>query len=495
MARLLTLLVGLFLTPYLLARLGPEQFATWALVGVVTGGFGLLDLSLRAGFVKHLAEALAQGDRQAVSAVITTGVTAYLVFSLVVTGGYLVLRPWILHVLNIPVALQAIASQVFAIGLASFLVGAVLSVFASVCDAKQRMDLTHGFGLASLAVSTIAAVIAVEKGFGLRGVALAQLLGVLLFYAATVVVSWRLVGELGVSFGAMRWSWFTRLLRFGSILHLSTACGIVNRQFDKLLLSSWSGLATVTSYEVAARLVTNAGSFQPFLAASLLPAASHLHSLGQRRQLTDLYLRASRYLFLVGVPPLLFLAANSESIMMAWLGHPEPLAAAMLLVLAGGFLVNSLSNAMAFVCQGIGRPDLQARQSALQLVVNVGASLVLFAAIGPLGAPLGTSLALVIGAVVFARQFHKLLDLSTLALLREAALIPVLAALAGTLVGHLSGSWISADDRLGALSSLALNGAVFTLVYFAVCFRASFLGRADLRWLRRALELRSEGRP
>jgi O-antigen/teichoic acid export membrane protein len=303
------------------------------------------------------------------------------------------------------------------------------------------------------------------------------------------------VGGFGSLVASLRWSWFTRLLRFGSILHLSTACGIVNRQFDKFLLSAWAGLPTVTSYEVAARMVTNAGSFQPFLAAALLPAASHLEALGQRRELVALYLRASRYLFLLGIPPFVFLAVNSNAIMMAWLGRPEPLAAAVLLLLSGGYLVNSLSNAMAFVCQGIGRPGLQARQSAIQLAANVAGSLILLAVIGPLGAPLGTSLALVLGAAVFARQFHALLELSPTELLRQAAWIPAIAALAGALGGYLAGGWIGADDRVSALLSLGTNGVAFTAIYLAVCRWTSFLGGGDLKKLVRALSLRAEGQP
>ena len=486
-ARLLTLLVALFLTPYLLTRLGEQRFAVWALVGVVTGAFATLDLSLKAGFVRFLAEALARHDRRGVASVIAIGLAFYSTFSIVVAAGYVALRPLILDLLNIPSDLRTIASQVFAIGLASFLISAVLSVFAAVCDAKQRMDLTHRLGLAALIVSTVLTVVAVERGFGLLGVALAQLLGVALFYGAAIAIARNLLGAFGLGVGGLRWSWFKRLVHYGSLLHLSTACGIVNRQFDKLVLSSWAGLPTVTSYEVAARLATNAGSFQPFLASSLLPAASHLHSLGHRRELIDLYVRASRYLFMLGIPPFVFLGVNSSVIMMAWLGRAEPLAATVLVVLSGGYMVNSISNAMAFVCQGIGRPDVQARQSAIQLAVNVASSLTLLVLIGPLGAPLGTSLALVVGAAVFAYSFHSLLDLSSLDLFREAAGIPLVASLTAGASGYLVASGITADDRLGALWSLTVNGLVFGIVYLAVCLRTALLSRADLRRLLGAL--------
>ena len=148
------------------------------------------------------------------------------------------------------------------------------------------------------------------------------------------------------------------------------------------------------------------GSLQPFLTSALLPAASHLQATGDITRLRELYLRSSRYLFTVGLPPFVLASVFAGDVITAWIGRPDPFAAAVLMLLAGGYLVNSSSNAMAFVCQGIGRPDIQARQSALQLVANILLSVVLLWWIGPLGAPLGTSLALLIGAVFFAVRFH-----------------------------------------------------------------------------------------
>jgi O-antigen/teichoic acid export membrane protein len=355
------------------------------------------------------------------------------------------------------------------------------------------MDLTHSLGVASLLITVAATVVAVESGLGLQGVALAQLLGVTLFYAAVLGVSRRIEPGWRLELRAFDASWLRRLVHFGGILHISTICGTVNRQLDKVLLTNWVGLPAVTSYEIAARLVANTGSFQPYLAAALLPAASHLESVGRRRELVELYRRGSRYLFLLGVPPFIFLAANARTVMIAWLGRPEPLAAAVLLVLAGGYLVNSASNGMAFVCQGIGRPGLQARQSAIQLVANVVGSVVLLEIVGPLGAPLGTSLALILGAAVFARSVHRVLDLSTMALLREAALVPLIASLSAAAAGSLAASWIETGTRTGALLALAVHGLVFTLVYLAVCRATGFLRMGEVGKLLRTL--RSSGTP
>ena len=136
------------------------------------------------------------------------------------------------------------------------------------------MDVTNSLGVAALLIGATLTVIAVEIGMGVRGVALAQLAGIALFHAGTVFAARRLADAIGISPRRVSRAWLSRMLPFGIKLHISSTCGIVNRQLDKFLLSRWAGLGFVTSYEIALRVAGNAGTFQPFLAAALLPPAA-----------------------------------------------------------------------------------------------------------------------------------------------------------------------------------------------------------------------------
>jgi O-antigen/teichoic acid export membrane protein len=486
-ARAITLVVGLLMTPYVLHRLGEERFGIWALTTVITGFAGVLDLSFKSSFVKFLAELHARGDRVAHDRVVAISVTFYAVFGVVLVVLFAALGDGLLELLRIPVDLRAEAFDVFLIALVGTAIGGVLSVFPAVCDARQRIDLTNGLGIVCLLLSAAVTIVVLEMGGGLRAVALAQLFGVVIFHAGSVVLAWTVVGPIRPSLSGASWAAFRRQFAFGLKLHVSSMCSVVNRQLDKLLLSRWAGLGSVASYEVGLRIAANAGSFQPYLAATLLPAASQLDATGDRDRLISLYHRASRYLFLVGVPGFVFLAVHAQTVITAWLGAPEPMAARVLQLLAAGYMMNSLSNAMAFVCQGIGRPDIQAWQSALQLVANIVLSALLLWLIGPLGAPAGTSLALIFGAAVFAARFHPVLGTSTAELLRSAALTPLALSAAAALGSWAVAARLEAVGRADAVFELILAGVVFMAVYLAGCWRSRSVGREELAVLRSAL--------
>jgi len=472
------------MTPYVLHRLGEARFGILALTTVVTGVAGVLDFSLKSSFIKFLAELNARGDREGHDRVVATSVVFYAVFGAVGIGLFALLGDRMLDLLRIPTDLRGEAHFVFFVALCGLFLGGVLSVFPAVCDARQRLDLTNALGVVCLLGSAGLTVVGLELGAGLRGVALAQFVGIASFYIGAIALARAVAGPMHLSVRSPSWSWFRRMFSFGLKLHISSTCAIVNRQLDKLLLGRWAGLPTVTSYEIGLRVAANAGSFQPFLAAALLPAASHLHAVGDNARLVGLYERASRYLFLVGVPLFVFITVNSPDLVTAWLGRPDPMASAVLRLLAAGYMVNSLSNAMACVCQGIGRPDIQAWQSALQLVANLVLSVLLYRLIGPLGPPLGTSLALILGAWLFAVRFHPVLGTSTLHVLRHAAAAPIIIAVVAVIAGWVATAWLGAAGRPEAALKLLLAGGVFAVVYLGGCWIIGVLGREELDVLR-----------
>jgi peptidoglycan biosynthesis protein MviN/MurJ (putative lipid II flippase) len=152
----------------------------------------------------------------------------------------------------------------------------------------------------------------------------------------------------------------------------------------------------------------------------------------------------------------------------------------VLLILAGGYMVSSLSNAMAYVCQGVGHPGIQSRQSLLQLLANIVLSLTLLLFLGPLGAPLGTTLAFFLGASYLARRFHQRLGLSSLELFQEVGTIPIVASVLAALPTWFVGRWLPAATRGDAILNLGVTGLMFVTIYISVCMASGFVGRSEL---------------
>src|SRR5205085_7125930 len=70
-------LVGIFLSPFILHRLGDAAFGIWVLIFSITGYYGLFDLGIRSSVVRYVAQARATNDVEYANRVINTSLFAY----------------------------------------------------------------------------------------------------------------------------------------------------------------------------------------------------------------------------------------------------------------------------------------------------------------------------------------------------------------------------------------------------------------------------------
>jgi O-antigen/teichoic acid export membrane protein len=468
-ARAVTLVVGLVMTPYLLDRLGSDRFAIWALASVVTGSLGLLDFGIRRALIKHVAGALASGHREHLSSLLSSALALHVALAAVLGVVTMPLIPLAIRVLDIPMPLQSEARTVFAIVVLSLLVGTALTAFPALCDGMQRMDVTNSLGVLWLFLGAGATVVAVERGYGLSGVAAVQLASIAGFHLSTVPASRWLLGSMPLSAREIRRDVVVSLLAFGWKVHASSLAAVVARHLDKLLLSRWVSLAFVTSYELGLKLSGNAATLTEYLVAGLLPAASHLAASTERRDLSQDYERALRFLVTIGLPLFVFIFLEADHLLLAWLGAERPLVATgFARILAVGYAFAAIGGAMSLVCQGLGAPETVLRFAVLQLVLNVGASIALLLWIGPFGAALGTSIAFAVSAAYLTRQLHHLLA-TPIRSVTQAFVWPACAVAVAALAANYAGNRFAPPvDRWTALEGLAIEGLVFVLAYSLV---------------------------
>src|SRR5579862_1843988 len=73
----INVLVGMFLSPYILHRLGDEAFGLGILMLSVTGYYGLFDLGIRSSTVRYVAKYSATNERDELNRLISTAMFSY----------------------------------------------------------------------------------------------------------------------------------------------------------------------------------------------------------------------------------------------------------------------------------------------------------------------------------------------------------------------------------------------------------------------------------
>jgi O-antigen/teichoic acid export membrane protein len=71
------ILIGIFLSPFILHRLGNLSYGAWVLVFSVTGYYGLFDLGIRSSVIRYVSTFTATNDVEGLSRLINTSIVVY----------------------------------------------------------------------------------------------------------------------------------------------------------------------------------------------------------------------------------------------------------------------------------------------------------------------------------------------------------------------------------------------------------------------------------
>src|SRR5258706_13394947 len=73
----INVLVGIFLSPFILHHLGDTAFGIWVLIFSVTGYYGLFDLGIRSSLIRYVSTYTATNDSEGLAKLINTSLATY----------------------------------------------------------------------------------------------------------------------------------------------------------------------------------------------------------------------------------------------------------------------------------------------------------------------------------------------------------------------------------------------------------------------------------
>jgi len=501
--------VNLALAAYIVPRVGLAGWGLWSLISIFTGYVALLDFGIGSGFTRYIAEYAARGERERMSAVVTTGLAAYLVFGLVLCA---VVWPLVEPLLALVAWLTpgtggwrdpALVEEVRFLlrgGLLLFAASNCIAPFTAIQTGLQRMGVTNAISFAASLLKIGATVVFLELGLGVRGLLYAQAVVLAAFGVAAVVAAFRLAPGLAVSPGHVRREALGVLFQFGWRAQVARLSNLVAFQTDKLVVGAVFGqLGLVGVYRVGEELASKMRQVPVLLLSAIVPAAADLDARGDAARLRMLYLRSTKYVAAVAVPLTVLVAGASEPLIRAWMGDiPELEKAAWVnRILALGYLANILPGAGTGIALGMGKPGMQMTAGLIEMTGNVTLTVVLVLTLGFYGIPLGTALAMGLSCTWFVRAMRPLVDAGAWELMRTTLVWPLVAALPG-LAGCMGAAWLTAGTpgRMASAVAVLAAGGFLALSYTALLQRTPFFDAYDRAVMRQyaASRLRAPAR-
>ncbi len=486
------ILVALFLTPYIIGHIGVDRFGIWAIVGVLTGYFGLLDFGIGASFVKYISEFYAKEDYKKINQVVNTGLIFYAVFAvLVIISGFFIIK-LLLNFFNIPPDLHSEALFVFLLGIVLFSISNALSVFGAVQTGLQRMDITNKIAIAISIPNIIGTIFFLERGYGLPGLMINNAIILAISSIINIIIAFRILPELRFNPLLVKKSMLKKLFRFGYKLQIVKLSSLAGPQTDKLLITHFLSLSLVGFYQLGNLFVEKAKGLSLLIVSALLPAVSELDAEDGIIKIKSLYIKAFKYVLSVTLPLSFFMASNARLIILTWMKQDFEKAVLALQILTVGFLVNTLTGPGAMVVQGMGKPEYHMKLSLKHLILNLTLSIILIIKFGFVGVLIGTCLSYFLTGSYFIYLVNKLLGISPIEL-GKTLFRPLLAILPAILFSYYF-RFLFAPSGFGSSRSLNLGillctGLVLEIVFLLILLRTKYFDKEDLFLAKRAFLL------
>ena len=453
--------VGFFLSPFILHRLGDEAFSLWILIFAVTGYFQLLDLGIRSAIVKYTAKFLATNDEEQLSCYLSTSLAFYGLMALIILLATITGSFYLHSLFDIPVELAKSERILFLLAGASAAFTFPLSVFAASLEGLQKFSWLQ---LSQMGITIFRAgliIVALMHGGGLLAIGTITILMNLISYSIfTVLALYALPVRLNLRL--IRGSAFCKMASYGAFAFAILAAEKLRFQSDAVVIGSLLSSAAITSFSIGARLVEYASYAVRSMAQIFTPMSSQFHAAGDLVRLRRTLVAGNRASAFIIFPLCMVLVILGRPIIEAWVGARYVGSYAVLVLLIVPRTLYLAQSTSIRILLGMGCHHALAAVLLLEGGANLVLSLLFARRLGIIGVALGTAIPLLCTSLFFLPQhLCRVLEMRLGTFLDRAYRLPLLLSVFQAAVLWTLSREFRPHTHVGLVLEIAGSGIVY----------------------------------
>jgi O-antigen/teichoic acid export membrane protein len=431
--KVLWLISGFLLIPFILDRIGTAQFGLWALANSVMSYGLLLDFGIGWAVIKYVAEFRARGRAEDARALVATALRLYSWLGLAALVLSLAVAPLFPRLFNVPGDLQSEAIWVtllMGVGLATSI---PCTITTSVLRGLQRYDVVSLLASVATLLYAIGTVLVLILGGGLVGIVALSVAVTIVMQIPSISFIHRIAPDVPISWRGARHEWVRTVMSFGSWLFLMDVATRVQTKVDVLVIGAFLPISSVTPYALCRRLSEIGQIVSDQFIKVMLPLAAELKADDDVARLRELYVTGTRLTMALFLPIGCALSVLARPLLTLWVGAGYADYARLVPILVLATLLDTSQWTAATILQGIGRQRPLAIASACGAIANAGLSIILVRLLGLEGVAVSALIAAGIVCIGFVMPYAmRLMRVGALEVLKGVLLpsaLPVIPAL------------------------------------------------------------------
>lgn len=427
LAFFLSIVVSLFMMPFLIHYLGVSVYGIWVLIGSLTGYLGLFDFGISGAVVKYVAEFKESRNITDLNEFISTAVIIYSLIGLITLVVCTVIAFYFVQYFRIDAENIALSKWVILIVGVTIATNFPLSVFGGIVRGFQRFDYNSFVEIGMLVLRTILIFYFVARGGGLLALALVTFLVQTAGNCFRIFYVFKLNDQIRIHWALYKRKILKRILNYSIYSFLILMAVRIVYYTDSVVIGLFLSASAITFYSVASRLVEYFRMFIVEMTGVIMPAASELNTHKDLLKVHKLVIYSTKYAFLVTIPLGITLIIMGKVFITLWLGSEFATQAYLILIILTIPQINAMSHGCGSVLFGINKHKVNALSAVGEAVVNLVLSVILVKRIGLKGVALGTAIPLIITSLIIPIYTCRVIGLSFGDYIKKA-FVPVLSS-------------------------------------------------------------------
>ncbi len=462
---LLTNLLGIVLTPFMIRTLGDSDYGLYTLIGSVIGYISVMDFGLNNTVVRFVAKYRAEDDRKGEENFLAVTMIIYSVISalVVLVGIAMYFNLDNVFERSLTVAEMQKARIMFAILIFNLALTLPGGAFAAICSGYEHFVWPRALNIIKYVVRSALVVALLLMGGDAIGVVILDTVMTLLVIALN---GYYVLRRIKVRFRLHQFemTMVKRIFSYSVWIFVFAMVGQFQWRAGQVILGSVSGTTAVAIYGVGIMLGTYYGAFSTAVSGVFRPRATKMtvqNASGE--ELTSMMIRIGRISFLVLLMILGGYFLFGKQFVMLWVNktYLEAWSISMIIMVAYTLpLVQAFANS---ILEARSKFAFKAVVYILLIVLGTGVGTYLIRDYGIVGLTIGSTGGWLLSQVIMNIYYQRAIGLNIPRFLLELCrgLLPsfVVVVALGLLIDRLPG-----DGWLNLAAKIAIYAAVYILV-------------------------------
>ena len=401
--RIVTVLIAILITPFLMRHLGEEMYGLWLLIIATVGWARFIDLGFSAAVQRSIAIALEAEDKDRINTIYSCAVVLYSILGLFAAGAIAVLSFFPMF-LGVEAEFYDVVSLSLLVLSIKVLWDLGMCCFHGFFSGLLRYDIDANINTANEVLKALV-IFALVPEFGVLGAVAATMVSDFVTNVYKIFYVRKIYPDFFFSMGLVKKVEFLNLFHYSKHIVLLTIAKTFGNNTDLLIISHLLGLTAVAIFGISKRLVFMVEELYLTVLGMFLPVFTRLmERKDDIREEVEQVFDLNFYLVVVCFIPLVIFA---QQFILLWLGEGFEQSRILVAGLAFAFLCRCISRPVETLLLAKARHSGLSVLKIIQLIVQLVLAVLLGSSMGIFGVLFATVISFYIGEVLLMLVLYK----------------------------------------------------------------------------------------